>query len=146
MSKTSQQTASQPAQISFPSYFPTGVPPKEAKEASGEFYRLTKAKPPGKDCFLNMHDENPNRMRRYKGLPLKCCYGVSVYTEEQSLINAFEKFPEGVGERFIAKGTIDAADGAMMKTGAPDSTHFTIWLSKDAEIHKKFSCIRGLVK
>lgn len=69
-----------------------------------------------------------------------------MYTEEQSLINAFDKFPEGVGERFIAKGTLDAADGAMMKTGAPDSTHYTIWLSTDAEIHKKFSCIRGLVK
>jgi hypothetical protein len=146
MSKNSQPAASQPAQVSFPSYFPSGVPPKEAKEASGEFYRLTRAKPPGKDCFLNMHDENPKRMSRFKGLPLKCCYGVSMYTEEQSLINAFDKFPEGVGERFIAKGTLDTADGAMMKTGAPDSTHYTIWLSTDAEIHQKFSCIRGLVK
>ncbi|RLZ47377.1 hypothetical protein EA142_16255 [Citrobacter freundii] len=93
-----------------------------------------------------MRDENPKRMGRFKGLSLKCCYGVSVYTEEQSLVNAFDKFPEGVGERFIAKGTLESADGVMLKTGAPDSTHFTIWIGKDAEIHKKFSCIRGLVK
>lgn len=146
MTKSTQQTAVLPAQVTFPDYFPSGVPPKEAKEASGEFYRLTKAKPPGKDCFLNMHDENPKRMSRFKGLPRKCCYGVSMYTEEQSLINAFDKFPEGVGERFIAKGTLDATDGAMLKTGAPDSTHFTIWLGVETEIHKKFSCIRGLVK
>ena len=146
MSKTSQQTATQSAQVTFPDYFPSGVPPKEAIDASGEFYRLTKAKPPGKDCFLNMRDENPKRMGRFKGLSLKCCYGVSVYTEEQSLVNAFDKFPEGIGERFIAKGTLEGADGVMLKTGAPDSTHFTIWIGKDAEIHKKFSCIRGLVK
>ncbi len=136
----------QSALVTFPDYFPSGVPPKEAIDASGEFYRLTKAKPPGKDCFLNMRDENPKRMGRFKGLPLKCCYGVSVYTEEQSLINAFDKFPEGIGERFIAKGTLESADGVMLKTGAPDSTHFTIWIGKDVEIHKKFSCIRGLVK
>ena len=61
-------------------------------------------------------------------------------------MNAFDKFPEGIGERFIAKGTLESADGVMLKTGAPDSTHFTIWIGKDAEIHKKFSCIRGLVK
>ncbi|WP_368893230.1 hypothetical protein [Kluyvera ascorbata] len=146
MSKTTQQTATQSAQVTFPDYFPSGVPPKEAIDASGEFYRLTKAKPPGKDCFLNMRDENPKRMGRFKGLSLKCCYGVSVYTEEQSLVNAFDKFPEGIGERFIAKGTLESADGVMLKTGAPDSTHFTIWIGKDAEIHKKFSCIRGLVK
>lgn len=146
MSKTTQQTATQSAQVTFPDYFPSGVPPKEAIDASGEFYRLTKAKPPGKDCFLNMRDENPKRMGRFKGLSLKCCYGVSVYTEEQSLLNAFDKFPEGIGERFIAKGTLESADGVMLKTGAPDSTHFTIWIGKDAEIHKKFSCIRGLVK
>ncbi|RVR70515.1 hypothetical protein [Citrobacter freundii] len=135
MSKTTQQTVTQSTQVTFPDYFPSGVPPKEAK-----------AKPPGKDCFLNMRDENPKRMGRFKGLSLKCCYGVSVYTEEQSLVNAFDKFPEGVGERFIAKGTLESADGVMLKTGAPDSTHFTIWIGKDAEIHKKFSCIRGLVK
>lgn len=146
MSKTTQQTATQSAQVTFPDYFPSGVPPKEAIDASGEFYRLTKAKPPGKNCFLNMRDENPKRMGRFKGLSLKCCYGVSVYTEEQSLVNAFDKFPEGIGERFIAKGTLESADGVMLKTGAPDSTHFTIWIGKDAEIHKKFSCIRGLVK
>lgn len=146
MSKTTQQTATQSAQVTFPDYFPSGVPPKEAIDASGEFYRLTKAKPPGKDCFLNMRDENPKRMGRFKGLSLKCCYGVSVYTEEQSLVNAFDKFPEGIGERFIAKGTLESADAVMLKTGAPDSTHFTIWIGKDAEIHKKFSCIRGLVK
>ncbi|AUU26440.1 MULTISPECIES: hypothetical protein [Citrobacter freundii complex] len=146
MSKTTQQTVTQSTQVTFPDYFPSGVPPKEAIDASGEFYRLTKAKPPGKDCFLNMRDENPKRMGRFKGLSLKCCYGVSVYTEEQSLVNAFDKFPEGVGERFIAKGTLESADGVMLKTGAPDSTHFTIWIGKDAEIHKKFSCIRGLVK
>ncbi|QGJ40959.1 hypothetical protein E4179_11895 [Citrobacter freundii] len=146
MSKTTQQTVKQSTLVTFPDYFPSGVPPKEAIDASGEFYRLTKAKPPGKDCFLNMRDENPKRMGRFKGLSLKCCYGVSVYTEEQSLVNAFDKFPEGVGERFIAKGTLESADGVMLKTGAPDSTHFTIWIGKDAEIHKKFSCIRGLVK
>lgn len=146
MAQTSQQTAKKKTVHSFPTDFPPGTPPKEACDASGVFFRLTKANPPGEQCFLNMKQENPKRMKRYQGLALKCCYGVSVYTDETSIVNAFGKFPDGVGERFIATGQFAANDGLMMKTGAPDSTHYTIWLYNEAKVYTKFNCIRRMYK
>ena len=146
MTQTSQQAAKTTTNLTFPEDFPSGTPPKEAKDASGLFFRLTKANPPGENCFLSMKVENPKRLKKYTGNALKCCYGVSVYTDETSIVNAFGKFPDGVGERFVAKGRFAANDGVMLKTGAPDSTHYTIWLYNEAKVHAKFVCIRRLFK
>jgi len=147
MSQTTHQASKDNnVQLTFPADFPPNTPPKEAVEASGLFFRLTKANPPGELCFLNMKVENPKRLKKYKGLQLKCCYGVSVYTDEKSIVNAFDKFPEGVGEKFIAKGQFAANDGRMLKTGAPDSTHYTVWLYNEAKVHSKFTCIRRMSK
>ncbi|EFY6031596.1 hypothetical protein CT308_002237 [Shigella flexneri] len=146
MTKNAQQVLEDSAQQIFPDYFPADVPPKESLDAGGVFYRLARNNPPGKACFLNMKEENPKRMKKFQGLQLKCCYGVSMFMDETSLVNVFNKFPEGIGERFIAKGELNPQDGRMLKTGAPDSTHFTIWLCKDARVHEKFTCIREVVR
>ncbi|EQC3935353.1 TPA: hypothetical protein QHP21_000677 [Klebsiella pneumoniae subsp. pneumoniae] len=146
MTQITQQTTTKKKSLTFPADFPSGTPPKEAQDASGVFFRLTKANPPGDQCFLNMKDENPKRLKKFTGHKLKCCYGVSVYTDENSIVNAFNKFPDGIGERFIAQGEFAANDGVMLKTGAPDSTHYTIWLYNESQVHAKFVCVRRLDK
>ncbi|HCR3470616.1 hypothetical protein ONR69_08305 [Proteus mirabilis] len=130
----------------FPDYYPKDAPPNNAVEAEGVFYRLVKKNPPSSHCFDDMYTENPKRMKRFKGFKLICCYGTSLYTDETSVLNAFDKFPEGAGNRFLAKGKLEPQDGKMLKTGAPDTTHFTVWFVKDSEVHKRFSCLRGLQK
>lgn len=144
--KSTQKVSTGSNQLVFPDDFPPGVPPNNALDADGTFYRIATANPPGEKCFLNMKEENPKRMKKFKGLALKCCYGVSMFLDETSLLNAFDKFPEGIGERFIAKGSLNAKDGKMLKTGAPDSTHFTIWLYNTVKLHQKFTFVRGVTK
>lgn len=121
MTDNTQQAMVKSSEVTFPSYYPRGVPPKDARDAEGEFYRLVKTEPPSDGCFKNMYETNQKRMKKFNGLALKCCYGISVFTEETSLVNAFNKFPEGTGQQYIARGTVDSDDGKMLKTGAPDS-------------------------
>lgn len=146
MANNTQRAIVESSEITFPNYYPRGVPPRECKDAEGEFFRIVKSKPPSSGCFKNMYETNRKRMQKFQGMPLKCCYGVSVYTEETSLINAFNKFPEGSGLHYIAKGMVEHDDGKMLKTGAPDSTHYTLWLREGNETHTKFACIRELIK
>lgn len=129
----------------FPEFYPSKVPPKEAKDAEGEFFRIVKNDPPQKGCFASMYEDKPKRLKKFSGLSLKCCYGVSVYTDESAVVNAFDKFPEGTGQRYVAKGTVCAEDGKMMKTFT-DPFHHTLWLRQGTQIHEKFSCTRGLNK
>ncbi|HHQ4313680.1 TPA: hypothetical protein ACSP7Z_004362 [Serratia fonticola] len=129
----------------YPDFYPSNVPPKEAKDAEGVFFRIVKKNPPQNECFASMFEEKPKRLKKFSGLKLKCCYGVSVYTEENAVVNAFDKFPEGTGQRYVAKGTVSAEDGKMMKTCA-DPFHHTLWLKINAQLHEKFSCTRGLNK
>ncbi|EMN0343780.1 hypothetical protein ACOJ84_003864 [Morganella morganii] len=133
-------------EYSFPDYYPKNVPPSNATEANGVFFRLVKQNPASLHCFDDMYTENPNRLKRFKGISLTYCYGTSLYSDEKSVTNAFDKFPEGVGTRFVAKGELSPGDGKMLKTGAPDTTHYTIWFVKDHQVHKKFSCIREVTK
>ncbi|MDR0219364.1 MAG: hypothetical protein LBI71_10915 [Enterobacteriaceae bacterium] len=146
MANNTQKVIIEPLEIIFPSYYPHGVPPREAQDAEGTFFRIAKSSPPTIYCFKSMYESNPKRLKKFNGLNLKCCYGISVFTDEISLVNAFEKFPQGTEDSYIAKGVVDRTDGKMLKTGNPDSTHYTLWLGEDTKIHKKFSCIRGLVK
>lgn len=125
--------------------YPKGTPPREAKDAEGEFFRIVKSNPPTTECFQSMFETNPKRTKKFKNLELKCTYGLSIYSEEQAVVNAFEKFPEGASDCFVAKGTVSPADGKMMKTFL-DPAHYTLWLRKNHNIHTKFSCIRGLSK
>lgn len=139
------QTSLDTDNIEWLSFYPRGVPPKESKAADGLFYRIAMNNPPQKGCFLSMYESNPKRMKKYKGFQIKCCYGVSVYTEESALLNAFDKFPEGSGVFYISKGYVSAEDGNMMKT-CSDPAHHTIWLRKENKIYEKFSCDRGISK
>lgn len=131
---------------SFPDYYPKNVPPDNAIDANGVFFRLVKNDPASLHCFDDMYTENPKRLKRFTGIKLKCCYGTSLYSDEKSVLNAFEKFPEGVGTRHVAKGELNPSDGKMLKTGAPDTTHYTLWFVKDHQVHKKFSCIKEVTK
>jgi hypothetical protein len=51
MTQISQQTTKNKKSLTFPADFPAGTPPKEAQDASGVFFRLTKANPPGISAF-----------------------------------------------------------------------------------------------
>lgn len=127
------------------SFYPKGTPPKEAKDAEGDFFRIVKSNPPSKDCFRSMFETNPKRTKKFKDLELKCTYGLSVYSEQEAVVNAFDKFPEGTSDCYVAIGTVSPGDGKMMKTFV-DPAHFTLWLRSNHKIHTKFSCVRGLSK
>lgn len=118
-------------------FYPKGVPPKEALDAEGEFFRLAKSKPPEPKCFQSMFEEKPKRLKKFSGSSLKCCYGVSLYSKEESVVNAFDKFPEGAGDFYIAKGSLRAEHGKLMKTFS-DPAHYTLWLKLENNIHKDF--------
>lgn len=129
----------------YPNYFPPNVPPKEAMDAEGEFFRIVKNNPPQEGCFSNMYIDNRKRLKKFSGLKLMCCYGVSVYSEESAVVNAFDKFPEATDQRYVAKGTVCAENGKMMKTFS-DPFHHTLWVKLNSKIHEVFSCTRGLNK
>ncbi|KKI42924.1 hypothetical protein [Hafnia alvei] len=143
MSEIQSETESK--EMVFLSFYPKGVPPKESKNAEGEFFRIVKEKPPAGGCFKSMFEEKPKRLKKFHGFDLKCCYGISVYSNEAAVVNAFDKFPEGAGQFYVAQGTVCPEDGRMMKTFS-DPAHHTLWLREGHDIHKKFSCTRGLNK
>ncbi|WP_324700714.1 hypothetical protein U9K49_05805 [Pantoea agglomerans] len=131
--------------LGYPSYFPRHVPPSKAVDANGTFFRIVKTDPPSSECFKNMYESDYERLKKFKGLELKCCYGVSVYRDEEPIVNAFAKFPEGSDFQYLAKGEVKHTDGKMLKTGESNHNHYTVWLVEGCEIYNRFNCIRSLI-
>lgn len=125
--------------LSWPTYYPPGVPPVDAVDTKGTFYRLVKVLPPQRDCFASTHEECPNRHRSPRLSPEDKInvYGASFYDNHIAAAEVKEKFANALGNRLVAKGELKEYMGKMKKTRGP--SHYTMWLKVDCGIHNHFA-------
>ena len=127
------------ALLSWPNFYPAGVPPLDATDTTGTFYRLVKVLPPQPDCFLSTHEEQPNRHKNpHLSQEDKInVYGASFYDTHSAAASVKEKFANVLGNRLVAKGELQTYMGKMKKTRGP--SHFTMWLKVGCGIHNHFA-------
>ena len=125
--------------LNWPDYYPPGVPPLDAVDTHGVFFRLVKVLPPQRDCFASTHEEYPNRHRnpRLSDDDKKNVYGASFFDTHMAAADAKEKFPNTLGDRLVAQGELKGFMGKMKKTRGP--SHYTMWLKVDCGIHNHFA-------
>jgi hypothetical protein len=125
--------------LNWPDYYPPGVPPLDAVDTQGVFFRLVKVLPPQRDCFASTHEEYPNRHRnpRLSDDDKKNVYGASFFDTHMAAADAKEKFPNTLGDRLVAQGELKGFMGKMKKTRGP--SHYTMWLKVDCGIHNHFA-------
>lgn len=136
MAKAAKPTASS---LNWPSFYPAGVPPTNAIDANGTFYRLVNVVPPQPGCFLSTHEEQPNRHKdpRLSADDKINVYGASFFDTHSAAALMKEKFANVLGGRLVAKGELESYMGKMKKTRGP--SHFTVWLKVGCGIHNHFS-------
>lgn len=137
------QSSSPP--LPWPGFYPVNanVPPKDAVDTKGYFFRLVKKKPPEAACFLTTHEEQPTRhlSQRLSTEDKVNIYGASFYDDRNGAADLREKFPKALGDRLIAGGEFYSYMGKMKKTRGP--SHFTVWLKVGCDIHQHFKCVEG---
>lgn len=120
--------------LMFPSNWPAGCPPAEARPADGEVYRLVKSDPPVADDFatwLELGKSNPARECESAGL--------SVFRNLEDATNYAGKYPH-LGER-VAKGSLGDQHGITMPTPRRGNSHLTWWPYEGIIRHSLFSVI-----
>jgi len=128
-------------QAAWPDFYPTNlvIPPEDAVDTSGEYYRLVCCLPPGEECFLTTHQEQPSRHLSCKDEDeLKNVYGTSFYSDKKAIERTRETFEEALGHKKIAFGSLSPFMGKMKKTGR--KAHYTAWLRQGCEVH---TCFEG---
>ncbi len=128
---------------SWPDFYPPNLilPPENASDADGEFYRLVISTPPTERCFWATHQEQPARHESCKTPEkLEAVYGTSFWKNKESLLDALIFLPEALQQRIIASGKVNASMGKMRKT--LEEGHYTIWLRKNCNIHLSFSEVK----
>lgn len=125
--------------LNWPTYYSAGVPPADAIDTKGIFFRLVKVLPPQVDCFASTHEENPNRHRnpRLSADDKINVYGASFYDTHEAAAEVKEKFANVLGDRLVAKGELVEYMGKMKKTRGP--SHYTMWLKVGCGIHSHFA-------
>lgn len=127
----------------WPDFFPPDLelPPKDAVDANGTVYRLVRSIPPAEGCFLATHEEQPDRHQKCNTLEKKqAVYGTSVWVSKERLLEAMEYLPQGLRQRKLASGIVNASMGKMRKT--LEEGHFTLWLRKNSRVHMNFSEVK----
>ncbi len=132
---------SQIANLCWPAFYPKNVPPKDAVDTFGFFFRLVKNSPPQTSCFLSTHEEQPSRhaSRRLSEEDRINVYGASFYDNRNEASCLIAKFPEALGDRIVAEGAFSSFMGKMKKTRGP--SHYTVWLKVGCNIHQHFNCV-----
>lgn len=127
----------------WPDFFPPELelPPKDSMDATGTVYRLVKSIPPTEQCFWTTHQEQPTRHEKCHTLEQKqAVYGTSVWVSKERLLEAMVFLPQGLRQRKLASGIVNASMGKMRKT--LEEGHFTLWLRKNSRIHINFSEVK----
>ncbi|ATN00840.1 MULTISPECIES: hypothetical protein [Proteus] len=125
----------------WPEFYPSFVPPKKALDADGELFRLVICDPPELACFASTFEEEPRRLKSCKSQEQQeCVYGTSFFNSYEGAKNNQDKFPQALGKKKIAKGTLVAKMGKMKQT-FKNPAHFTVWLRINSNIHKHFECV-----
>lgn len=126
-------------EAAWPSFYPDDliIPPEDAIDTQGEFYRLVCILPPGSGCFLTTHEEQPSRhMSCHDDEERRNVYGTSFFSDKKVIVRTRETFEEALGNKKIAHGSLAPFMGKMKKTGR--KAHYTAWLRVGCEVHTYF--------
>lgn len=132
----------------WPDFYPDdlSLPPSDADDANGVFFRLVNSEPPKPTCFLSTHEEQPNRHIKYrkKGdtFNLENVYGTSFFDCKDGAEIVRYKFPDALGEKIIARGNLEPSFGKM-RQHPNGSSHFTVWLRHMISLHQSFTVIEN---
>jgi hypothetical protein len=111
--------------MTFPTDWAEGCPPPDAPAGDGVIYRIVKANPPAASDFLSFVEEG-RPLRR--PTPCPCMpYGLSVFPDRADAVWMSRSLPR-LG-KYLAKGTLGAADGCCKLTPGQRPTHTTWWPS-----------------
>ena len=108
-------------QVKFPNDWPKPCPPEAAEPADAVVYRNVKKNPVNPKDLRTTQEANPTRT---DGDPCQRC-GISVYTKFEDAQHHRKLF-RGLG-KFIAKGQLQAAHGALAPTRGVQPSHHTWW-------------------
>lgn len=118
---------------SWPSHFPSDVPPAEAVDANGLAYRLVDAVPPKPADFLSLFEEKPTGT--YKGTARALVHGVSFHGALKDSRRTRQRFKPLRG-KVVARGTLKPSLGKMKATPAAHAkSHMTVWFLANAQPH-----------
>ncbi len=123
--------------MQWPSHFPHNCPPKNAKPASGDVFRLVKKNRPVDNDFLSQAKRQPDK--DFKEKQCQAC-GLSVYRD----INDIRKMRNRVRpmrKRKIAKGTLSSNLGRILDTPSYEKTHMTWWVPVGVSPKSVFSIV-----
>lgn len=134
MSKTKE------APLQWPDFYPEqlALPPEDASDTEGAFYRFVLKYPPESGCFLTTHEECPNRHKSKNLTDEKrlCLYGTSFFSDKELALDKRESLPEALGHRKLAYGILKPYMGKMKKTLSKG--HYTAWLKVGCCVHEQF--------
>ncbi|KEY58486.1 hypothetical protein [Serratia sp. DD3] len=113
------------------------IPPNDAIDAQGDFFRLVCCVPPAQDCFLSTHEEQPERYLTCQDDESRAnVCGTSFFSDRKAVERKRQVFKNVLGARKVAYGTLHPHMGRLKKTGG--KAHYTAWLKVGCEVHKFF--------
>jgi hypothetical protein len=116
----------------WPSYYPAGVPPDEAKDAAGCAFRIVKTIPPAAADFRSSFEEYTEKGTPIPANKLVQAYGTSLHTDITGSRETRNRF-RPLRNRRIATGILVSAHGKMMETGGIHPSHITVWFRLRAQ-------------
>ncbi len=124
-------------------HLPANCPLEGAEPANHTMYRLVKNDPPTENDFMRWMDEHPEIAKKKKKNKKEWCkcHAVSFNSSLENLIAVFRNNHNNAAKKYcgIVKGDLSNVHGEILQTGRP--THFSLWKSPEAQVHKGFKVI-----
>jgi hypothetical protein len=107
--------------------FPPNCPPRKAKKASGEVYRLVGSNPPAAKDFRSWYELYKDKTYNDEATKCQAC-GLSVYTQKSDVSSLINRIP-GLRKKKIALGKLTPDLGVMLNTPSfeNEQSHHTWW-------------------
>lgn len=118
----------------YPAFFPKGVPPSDARAASGLAFRFVGSVPPAAADFLASIQDNPDLDSSNPQ-----AYGVSFFQELDGCRATSRRY-KSFRKKMVVSGVLVPAFGVMKST--PSSTHashISVWLRTASGIENDFT-------
>ncbi len=125
----------------WPSFFPPQCPPLEAKDASGEVFRLVCSNPPSVGDFECWAQRHP---KKWMG---NCqASGLSVFTSKSDLLRMTRRVRGLVNgksspEKLIASANLSSEAGKLLPTPTDGNSHHTWWSPADFDCAAIFKVV-----
>lgn len=119
--------------MQWPDYFPDNCPPDNAREASGEVYRLVDNNPPTPEDFQSWREQHPNEQCP-KSVTECQASGLSVFTSMDDVNMARQKVKR-LRKKKIAHSNLTSDLGRILHTPSQNTgeSHHTWWLPIGAQ-------------